>query len=181
MIAHRSPRYPAVQEAERLLRQYGQADAVPVNVEAIARALGLEVRPEILEDEVSGMLLIRDEAPVIGVNARHHPNRRRFTIAHELGHYALHREETRFFLDASPVFFRSDGTEPATREQEISANAFAAALLMPGTSVRAAMQDHPIDVFDDRALRKFADKFEVSSQALMIRLSELDLLLPQQE
>jgi Zn-dependent peptidase ImmA (M78 family) len=151
---------------------------VPVDVEAIARGIGVDVRLERLEDEVSGMLLVRDGNPVIGVNARHHPHRQRFTLAHEIGHYALHRHEVQFFLDAAPVFYRKEGAEPQTRSYELAANAFAAALLMPETSVCLAMEDDPIDVLDDRAVKRMADRFAVSSQALMIRLTELDLLFP---
>jgi Zn-dependent peptidase ImmA (M78 family) len=59
--------------------------AVPVDVNFLAEQEGILIREETLEDNVSGMLVIKDERSVIIVNANHHQNRQRFTIAHELG------------------------------------------------------------------------------------------------
>ena len=64
----------------------------PVSVERVAKSLGAQVRFSPLDEELSGMIYIRDGTPIIGVNARHAPNRQRFTIAHEIGHLVLHRE-----------------------------------------------------------------------------------------
>ncbi len=169
-------RKQAKQTALELLGEFGST--IPVDVETIARAKGIDVRLEGLEDEISGMLIMRGGQVIIGVNAHHHPNRRRFTIAHELGHFLLHREDARFFIDAAPVFFRSDAATKATRDQEIAANTFAAELLMPEATLRAVMHEDLIDVFDDIAIRRLADRFGVSTQALLIRLSQLDLIVP---
>lgn len=163
----------AKQAARAVLEQF--PSNIPVDVVAIAEALGIEVRLEELEDEVSGMLLVRGDHPVIGVNARHHANRQRFSVAHELGHYLLHRDQEAFFIDAA-VFFRREGATPTTWAQEKEANVFAAELLLPERAVQEAWQDNPIDVFDDTAIRRLAARFNVSTQALAIRLSELDLV-----
>ncbi len=164
--------------AKELHKQFGTK--APIDLEAIAHANRIDIRIENLEDEVSGMLVVRDGSAVIGVNGRHHPNRRRFTIAHELGHYLLHRDDARFFIDAAPVFYRSDQTALISRDQELTANAFAAELLLPESVLKDAMHRDPIDVFDDAAVKRMADRFGVSSQALLIRLQELDLVVPQQ-
>ena len=57
---------------------------VPVPVEKIARALGAQIRFSPLDEELSGLIFIKDGVPVVGVNSLHHPNRQRFTIAHEI-------------------------------------------------------------------------------------------------
>ena len=61
----------------------------PVDVEGLAKALGVSVQSAYLEPEISGMLERRKGGKfLITVNASHPETRRRFTIAHEFG--ALH-------------------------------------------------------------------------------------------
>jgi Zn-dependent peptidase ImmA (M78 family) len=128
-----------------------------------------------VEDSVSGMPVIKDDRSVIGVNQNHHPNRRRFTIGHELGHYVLHRKNAKVFVDASPVFFRDTTSSDGMQLQEIDANAFAAELLMPEDVVREYVGDQLVDVYDDATIRRLAARFEVSVQAVTIRLIRLGL------
>ena len=56
----------------------------PVAVDYIAQRKGITVRFVPLEAELSGMIFVKDSA-VIVVNSLHHPNRQRFTLAHEVG------------------------------------------------------------------------------------------------
>ncbi len=136
----------------------------------------MSVSEEELEDSVSGFLVIRDGRGIIGVNRRHHPNRKRFTVAHELGHYLLHGDDASVFIDSSPVFFRDDTSSEGTRVQEIEANTFAAELLMPAEILRERVGHHLIDIHDETSVRRLAAEFGVSAQALAIRLTRLDLI-----
>ena len=163
----------AISEARELLHRVG-AD-VPVDVETLAKALGVSVVQQDLEDSVSGILVIKNRHGIIGVNQNHHPNRRRFTIGHELGHYVLHRENTKVFVDASPVFFRDAASSDGTQSQEIAANNFAAELLMPEDAVREYVGNQLVDVYDDATIRRLAARFGVSVQAITIRLIRLGL------
>ncbi len=150
---------------------------IPVDVASLAEFLGVAIVEEDLEDSVSGMLIVKDErGGIIGVNANHHPNRKRFTVAHELAHYVLHRKKARVFVDAAPVFFRDDVSSEGTRSQEIEANTFAAELLMPKTDLVNQLDGQPVDAFDELSVRRLAARFEVSSQALTIRLTRLGLV-----
>lgn len=151
--------------------------AVPVDLDAIAARLGVEVRLEDLDDVVSGLLMLDRRRPLVAVNRAHHPNRRRFTIAHEIGHLVLHGERTKFFLDASPVFFRRDNAPRTNQTVEREANRFAAELLMPGRIMCRMVADEPIDIFDEADVRRLAERLQVSVQALTIRLTELDLVV----
>lgn len=162
----------AKREAQRLLGQFGRG--LPVDVEAIARAHGLTVRAEPLEKSVSGMLVVKDGGGVIAVNETHHRNRQRFSIAHELGHYVLHRNSTQVFIDS--VFYRGDEAADGTHAQEIQANAFAAELLMPEQAVREMFQKNPVDPHDEAAVKRVAARFEVSGHALTLRLVNLGLV-----
>src|SRR5712692_8642293 len=80
-----------VQKALRLLSETG-VKAAPVNVEKIAASLGIDVRKSPTDDDISGFLFRQPRGrTVIGVNTLHHPNRQRFTIGHEIGHFLLHQ------------------------------------------------------------------------------------------
>jgi Zn-dependent peptidase ImmA (M78 family) len=149
---------------------------VPVDVDAVAGFLGLSVLQEDLEESVSGMLVVKDSHGVIGVNGHHHANRRRFTTAHEIGHYLLHRSGASVFVDAAPVFFRDEVSSAGTERQEIEANAFAAELLMPKERLHERVDGMALDLYDDATVQKLARSFSVSAQALTIKLVRLGLI-----
>src|SRR2546430_11553117 len=91
--------------AEKILADNGIRKP-PVPVHQLVHALGIELRPDRVEDTLSGFLVRNSDTgrAVIGVNARHSEARQRFTIAHELGHYLLHEGETVHFDGAKPGF-----------------------------------------------------------------------------
>jgi Zn-dependent peptidase ImmA (M78 family) len=154
----------------------------PVPVDQIARAQGIVVRYQPYEgDELSGFLYRNRKAAVIGVNARHHPNRQRFTIAHELGHFLLHRES--FYEEvhvdrAIKVMLRSDLSSQGVNIEEIEANAFAAELLLPAEFLKQDLAElGTVDVEDEHALKQLARRYRVSTQALLLRLSRLGYVI----
>ena len=69
--------------------------APPVPINRIAKALGIQLRFSPLDEQLSGMIYIRDGVPIVGVNSLHHPHRQRFTVAHECGHFLLHEARNR--------------------------------------------------------------------------------------
>ena len=73
----------------------------PINVEFVAKCLGLDVIPYDFGEDVSGALFIKQEKGFIGFNPNNHKKRRRFTIAHEIGHFVLHNksDEKKIFVD----------------------------------------------------------------------------------
>ncbi|MBA2460979.1 MAG: ImmA/IrrE family metallo-endopeptidase [Actinobacteria bacterium] len=120
------------------------------------------------ELEVSGMLLPAERR--ILVRADEPEPRRRFTIAHELGHWTCQcREGT-----AQPVYCRADdiGVDPETKALEREANIFAANLVMPELAVRGAWAEL-VDV------ESIAAEFAVSSSAIAWRLYNVGLLAEQ--
>lgn len=163
----------AVVEARKLLKEHGTT--LPIDIAAIVKKQGIGVRTQPMEESVSGMLVIRDDRATIGVNQSHHPNRQRFTLAHELGHCLLHGKRTQVFVDSSTMFFRDGLAAEGTDKIEIEANAFAAELLMPESVLRDITRHQPLDAFDDRAVQSLAAKFGVSVRALTIRLTKLGL------
>lgn len=150
---------------------------VPVDPSKIAQLYGIEVCPPAdLEDDVSGMMITREDGSVvIVVNKSHAKSRKRFSVAHELGHYFLHRAVSPVFVDSKKVFYRDARAAEGTARQEIEANAFAAELLMPEEEVRKWFPQK-LSPMDDDDVEKVAKEFEVSVAALSFRLVRLGLL-----
>jgi Zn-dependent peptidase ImmA (M78 family) len=117
--------------AQRLLAE-ANIDAAPIDVMLLAKLAGAEVvRHQFDDGDISGMLYRDDTQTVIGINSSHSLTRQRSTVAHELGHLKLHPGRS-LILDApARVNFRDPTASLATDREEIEANAFAAAILMP--------------------------------------------------
>lgn len=145
---------------------------MPVPVEKIAKALGAVVRFSPLDEELSGMVYIKDGVPVIGVNSLHHPNRQRFTIAHEIGHLVMHRDMISEHVHVDKQFrvlMRDSKSSTGTEEIEVQANQFAAELLIP-SSMFDPTKIIASDIDDDAPLDELAKKFRVSKQMLEYRI-----------
>lgn len=167
----------AASRATRLLKDAG-VDRAPVDVETLAARFGVSVTYERFDDATSGIVVRKGSGAVIGVNANHHPNRQRFTIAHELGHYFLHEEQGGVFVDEYLVQFRSDRTsDESLHLTETEANAFAAELLMPASLLEDDLERGPVEKSDERAISWLATRYGVSQQAMTIRLTTLGLLM----
>lgn len=163
--------------ANELLKDCGRT--LPVDVESLALAHGLKLEYLDLDSDVSGFLLFQNGGTVLGVNKDQHPNRQRFTIAHELGHYLLHQEHamSNYYTDKGVVFFRDDTTSFGTDDFEKEANSFAAALLMPAKEIKEKVLT-PVRPTDETRIRQLASDFGVSQLAMTFRLTNLKLVQP---
>ena len=159
--------------AARLLRDH-EVTAPAVDVEALAEALDISVQYERLASDMSGVLLVEGGTAKVAINEAHHRNRQRFTLAHEIGHVLLHADEDRVFVDRR--FFRNAWASKGELREEIEANAFAASLLMPERFVARSIESGTgitdLDVF------RLATRFEVSEQAMTLRLVKLGYIEP---
>ena len=160
---------------ERLLTEH-HIHSAPVPVSRIAKATGAEVHLEPAEDDLSGFLY-RDRTrthAVIGVNANHHPNRRNFTAAHELGHFLLHDFDAIHIDRKFKVWLRSETSSQGTDPEEMEANLFAAELLMPARFLMKDIKEiGSFDASDADSINELAERYGVSSQAMTIRLGYL--------
>jgi Zn-dependent peptidase ImmA (M78 family) len=156
---------------DSLLRKHG-VNKAPVPVKRIAKAEGARVYSDELDGDLSGFLYRDPFETVIGVNTHHAPVRQHFTIAHELGHLMLHETDQLHVDHKFRNEFSSDGSDP----EEIEANLFAAALLMPAQFLREDIQKTEIDLADEDVIYKLAKQYGVSTQALTIRLVNLGYL-----
>ncbi|GIW81355.1 MAG: hypothetical protein KatS3mg105_3162 [Gemmatales bacterium] len=206
-------------EALSLLAEYGQATAPPVPIDEIVE-LHLMLTLEIMDlqqifgvGDVHGAIWFRSQR--VGVDqsldpARYPSKRGRyhFTLAHEAGHWRLHRHLFLRRLD-QPSLFSDQEQKPdyvcrsseKKRPVEWQADQFAANLLMPREMVKRAWHEwrgglDPIYLRDlraergdfgtdervlEHAVRPLAEKFEVSAEAMRIRLEGMGLLLRKKE
>jgi Zn-dependent peptidase ImmA (M78 family) len=139
--------------------------SAPVPVVAMAKEMGLKVwKSETLPKNVSGKLVKnKDYAGTSGyaivVNATDVVERRRFTVAHEIGHFMLHLAQVGEGV-SDDQFYRSN----LGGQLETEANQFAADLLMPYHLI-LQLKDQGVTEID-----QLAEKLRVSQQALKIRL-----------
>lgn len=168
-----------IEHAARKLLENNDILRAPIPVEGVARSLGIDVRYSAGSEDVSGALIRNDGSVVIAVNSAQHENRQRFTIAHEIGHFLLHRGTKVHFDEDFRINYRNAASSEATKLDEIEANAFAAALLMPEAFLkRDWLKLSPEDASVSDAIRSLAFRYKVSSKAMELRLVNLGFISP---
>lgn len=165
------PSYVRVRRRAEEVLQW--CESPPVDLDAVARRLDVEIRRMDLEPDVSGILYRTPERRVIVVNAAQSLARQRFSIAHEIGHLLLHRGEAVHVDAGFKVNLRDARSSSAEDVEEVEANAFAANLLMPADWLRQDVEHSSLDLADDDALSALAARYGVSTQALAFRLATL--------
>ncbi|WP_034798858.1 ImmA/IrrE family metallo-endopeptidase [Hyphomonas beringensis] len=140
----------------------------PVKVGALAQSLGLRVtRSSGLKPTISGLIRPASDTPSgyeILVNKYEVPERQRFTVAHEISHYLLHRDDIGAGVVDS-VMYRSS----LSSRKETEANQLAAAIIMPAAAVTREMNE--LGSPEDAAVvQELAELFRVSVPAMKIRL-----------
>lgn len=160
------PATPARAAAAMLAKHWdGQ---LPVDPHRIAASLGIRVVPRggpgDADYAYSGYFDNSGEQPVIEYNMSEALVRQRFTLAHELGHYALgHASSPR----DTPANFNTGVSDKAERH----ANRFAADLLMPEKELRLLLQSGRY-----KNVREFARAFQTSEHAMVFRFQALGIV-----
>lgn len=138
----------------------------PVKLGAIASALGVKVLLSTLPRGTSGQIGQEDGEFVIRVNRHEAKHRQRFTLAHEIAHFLLHKEK--IVADggwSENVLLRSG--QPAQIEYE--ANRLASDLVIPSALLAGAVKDYSGPVTDE-VIEDLARRFGVSTTAMEIKL-----------
>jgi Zn-dependent peptidase ImmA (M78 family) len=125
----------------------------PVDIERIAAADGVRIIRRRALGALDARMRLDDGTWLIELNADRSSTAQRFSVGHELGHLNLKHDGC--------------GTDAA---QERQANVFAAELLMPLALIKAALKK-------EQSLSSLAARFEVSKEAITIKLNEQGLLL----
>ena len=126
--------YPAA-AAEKVIDQLGiKSPGDLQRLEDIAWIRGAEVEQAPLSS-AEGRLIVYGESAMITISTTvSNPRRKRFSIAHELGHFEMHRHRSSLFLCSSEDIDEGDARD-AFNELEREANEFASALLLQNDSL----------------------------------------------
>ncbi len=147
-----------------------------IPVREISTAIGIyEIREEIL-DGLEGALIApesKSEGAIL-VHSERQESRKRFTIAHEIGHYVnpTHRSSSPDGFRCSSTDMKISSFKPGDRhaKMEMEANQFAIKLLLPESRVRAFLRNRP--GIDLEHILAISDSFEVSREATARRYIE---------
>lgn len=153
--------------AELTLQELGIESPDEIDLEAIAFTLSARVRYRPL-DGCEAHLIGDSESAIITVNSRSPPARRRFSLAHELGHWRYHRG--RILVCRTEDIGRTDWVSTSP---ERVADGYAADLLMPWYLLSPMARQYPRLTFE--IARKLAAAFDVSLEAAVIRLVDSKL------
>jgi Zn-dependent peptidase ImmA (M78 family) len=135
----------------------------------MARSLGIDVKLSTMKPGQSGKIQREaDGRYVIRINRHETRERQRFTLAHEISHFLLHRDEIDRLAGGivDNVLYRSGASE----QKEFEANRLAADLIMPNEAVFSELEALGTPVSDE-IIDKLAEIFRVSKAAMEIRLS----------
>ena len=163
------------QAADRLRERHNLA-TIPIDPLLLAQREGIAVHNARFNEgrtndgRLVGMIARHDDEVLILADEYALPLRKRYTIAHELGHYVLHLPGDGELVDSEVDLFRrsprSDQTLTPEQRREVQANQFAAALLMPRSEVgRYWAEGHSIETL--------ARAFLVSDEAMGERIAAL--------
>lgn len=156
----------AEKAAEEVMKDtFGDINAVefPIDLETILDSYALLLKKGDFKDpNISGAFSRTDST--IYVSGKESPERQQFTVAHELGHYKLHKDRT------TEILWREKLWQFGSKDKdETAANWFVASLLMPKAAVERMWKitKNPSD------LAKF---FGVSKAAMYFRLKDMGLI-----
>lgn len=144
-------------QADELLEKL-KVEGPPVDVKLIAQKLGIEVVEMTLPTWFFGTLLNIKGSYYIVVNRLMPETRKKFTLAHEIAHYALHGEQLCYMKNCKRDYYHRE------------ADAFAAELCMPSVMVKREARNW----FND--YKFLARIFEVGEVAMVRKMQELGLI-----
>jgi len=169
-------------------------NTVPVNIERLIKGQGISLNKNASSSEIargtnrsstSGDFIgeIRkngDEYQILILGSDHY-YRKRFTMAHELAHFVLHKDSIdRLGSISDSTQYQSEGI---TEEQEREANAYAAEILMPEDKVREIFDEtyrnqngKEQNTKEQNTIEEMSKMFQVSPRAMRLRLYLLDLI-----
>ncbi|MEX0604992.1 MAG: ImmA/IrrE family metallo-endopeptidase [Marinobacter sp.] len=136
----------------------------PIPVGAIAKELGIMVKKSTLPAGISGEIKEINGVCLVRVNRHDVKARQRFTLAHEIAHFLLHRDRLRGGI-TDDVLYRSSLSDVL----EAQANRLGADIIMPFHLIRAS-QSFKSDLKKEAQCEAIAEEAQVSPTAIKIRL-----------
>jgi Zn-dependent peptidase ImmA (M78 family) len=166
-MATYSKEWHKLRQADRELLDKYLRD-IPVKLGAIAKDLGIDVKLSSLPLNISGQISKTATGYEIKINRHESRQRQRFTLAHELAHFLIHRD----IIDrlggtlSDNVLYRSGAPENI----EYEANRLASQIVMPEQALRDAYSKYGENI-SESMVELLAEQFGVSKAAMEIRMA----------
>jgi len=157
------------QDHRAILNEY--LSNFPVKLGQLAKNLGVTIKVSNLPLGISGQIKNENGKYIIRINRYEASERQRFTIAHELAHYLLHRHiiDTSHDGITDTILYRSGASENV----EYQANRLAADIVMPLDLIEKKLNEEFDGIITDETIESLAASFQVSKAAMEIRLTNL--------
>jgi len=150
--------------AQRILDECGITEPLQLELEVILTSKNLIVKEEEMEG-ADGRIVMGENGGVVTINSQISiPAKKRFVLAHELGHFELHRTKSRIFNDDDDTLNR--WYEKNSSSEETEANEFAAEFLMPSDIFYGECKGKK---FSPVVIENLATRFQVSKTAAILR------------
>jgi Zn-dependent peptidase ImmA (M78 family) len=156
----------ALTPAERILLELGISEPKDIDLEAIAWTRGAVVNYRAI-DNCEATIVGSKRRAVISVNSRSMLERRRFSLAHELGHWHHHRGRVLFCGKNDVCNFANDVLNP-----ERQADGFASDLILPAFMVDLRLRK--MKRLTLSAARELANVFCASLTATLLKMTLLN-------
>ena len=169
-------------------------DKCNIDMKELMQIYNIKYISKKLPDNISGASMTTENGKqIIVVNDDQPTNRKKFTIAHELGHFLLRHgtalntqdkgikdSEIEKHKIPSQILFRDAKTSEGSDWREVEANYFAASLLMPrnilNNEIKKLVCEKSKPYLSESDVWELAGKFKVSTVAMSIRLSRLGFI-----
>ncbi len=151
--------------AQKLMDECGIDDPIEIPLDLIVFGRGATLIEKSLRNS-EGRIVFGDDSAIITVNSDiQYAGKKRFVIAHELGHYEMHRDVITVHndTDATLEFFKNGN-------QETEANEFASELLMPENLFKRECASKK---FSPDLLRQLSERFQTSITSVAYKYFEL--------
>ena len=156
--------YSLPETQRNIIMQFQQT--LPIKVGSIAQKLGITIKRATLAAGISGEIKLIDGKCIVRVNRHDVKTRQRFTVAHEIAHFLLHRELIGDGI-TDDILYRSTLSDTL----EAQANRLAADIVMPWGLIKNYLDQNP-GLRTEQKIERLADLAELSTTAIKIRLGK---------
>ncbi|UFH34545.1 ImmA/IrrE family metallo-endopeptidase [Flavobacterium acetivorans] len=157
--------------AKDLLESCGLDNLIDFSLELFASGLGITLIEKPLEN-CDGRIIFGKTKTLVELNSEiEFEEKKRFTLAHEIGHFILHKNiEIHNDNEGTTSWFSNKESQAKAGKQESEANQFASELLMPTTLFIEKIKGKP---FSPDLLRSLSQYFKTSITSVIFRYFEL--------
>ena len=155
-----------VKVAREVQQSLGWSEPGDLSLEDMVFALGGILKESPMQG-AEGRILMNGDKAVITINSNiTYPGKRNFVIAHEIGHFVLHKGLTPFYSDTDKTLAEWYKNGP----QEQQANQFASELLMPSDLFKSKIAGKKLNL---SLIEQIAGYFNVSLTAAFLKYKDL--------